>query len=356
MKGLRCTGYLAMFLPAALLMAGATAGLAWLLPIAYFVAFPLLRMVFGSQPEGEQSDWTASEVFILDWLPRIFVFGFAATMFWTLSQVALLAGSITTSGVGFMVSVLVMCGLASCVAHDLAHRESRWDRRGANLICALAGYPFFVFEHLDHHGHTRDTARAHCARLDESVWSYVTRRFLKAPGQAIAMSRTISKAGHASVLDGVAPYVSLSVVCWVAFAAAGGWFGAALYALLVVGVPFLLNTITYIQHWGLGDDNPHIPNEVRQIGWDDDCRFEAWMILGISFHEHHHRQPRLPYYRYGPTRGAPKLPAEYAIMVLICFVPSLWRRVMLPVIAAWQADPLALRSAGRGIYSRPVPR
>ena len=356
MKDIRCAGYLAMFLPGALLITGAAVGLAWLLPIAYFVGFPLLRMIFGSQPDGGQSDWAAWEVIILDWMPRLFIFAFSATMIWTLGQVELLAGSLTLSSVGFMVSVLVMCGLASCVAHDLAHRESRWDRRGASLICAVAGYPFFVFEHLDHHRHSRDTASAHCARLDESVWAYVTRRFLKAPGQAITMSRTISSAGKASVLDGVAPYIALSVVCWIAFAAAGGWYGAALYALLVIGVPFLLNTITYIQHWGLGDDNPHIPSQVRQIGWDDDCRFEAWMILGISFHEQHHQQPRLPYYRYGPTRGAPKLPAEYAIMVLICFIPALWRRVMRPVLAAWQANPQALRSAGRGIYSRSVVR
>lgn len=60
---------------------------------------------------------------------------------------------------------------------------------------------------------------------------------------------------------------------WVAFGLAGGVYGALLYLLLVMGVPFLMNAITYIQHWGLGDDGP---GGDQPLG-DDQCSTTAAM-------------------------------------------------------------------------------
>jgi alkane 1-monooxygenase len=355
LKHFRSAGYLAMLLPVALLFFGHAIGFDWLLPLCYFVAFPLLRTVFGSSPEGNVTDWASWERSILDWLPRFYLVTFLASMLWALQQAASNSDALSSNSVGFMVSVLVMCGLGACVAHDLLHRVSRWDRRAANLISAVAGYPFFAFEHLAHHLHSRHTESAHCARTSENVWEFTARRFLKAPGQALAMSREVwNQARRPSALDSVWLYIAITCATWIAFAAVAGWYGFALFALLVVGVPFLLNTITFIQHWGLGDDSPVVAQSVAQVAWDDDCRLESWMILGISFHEQHHLSPRLPYYHYAPTVGAPKLPAEYAIMVLISFIPSLWRHVMHPVLAAWKVNPTSLRSAGRGLYA-PTP-
>lgn len=57
---------------------------------------------------------------------------------------------------------------------------------------AIAEYPFFMFEHLAHHVHARETASAQCPRYDENVWAYVLRCGLVAPMQGVRFSRGAS--------------------------------------------------------------------------------------------------------------------------------------------------------------------
>ena len=326
-----------MFVPIVLLIVGRWTDFDWLLAGAYFIAFPMLRAVFGSAADGAVTDWSDGERAFLNLLPRLFGGVLLITFAWILWTISSVLHEFSVESIGFMVSSLVMSGLAACVAHDLAHRSGPWDRRSAHLISALVGYPFFIFEHLEHHKESKATDSANCPRVDESVWSYTGRRFMVVPSQVFQRALAAS-ASSASTLDRVWVYLCVTVAAWAAFIVAGGWYGAVFYGLLVVGVPFLLNTITYIQHWGLGDDGPIGQSPDEQIGWDDGCRFQSWMILNISFHRSHHASPSAPYYTYGPSASAPKLPAEYALMVMVCFVPALWRRVMTPGLIRWRAS------------------
>jgi len=157
--------------------------------------------------------------------------------------------------------------------------------------------------------------------------------------QAVKFSSAMHKAGQApSVLDRVWLYVGVSCGVAALFVWAGGVYRLVTYVLMSVGVPFLLNTVTYVQHWGLGSDGPAASLKARDLAWDEDSKLQSWIILGINFHQQHHNNSRQAYYTYGATQGAPKLPADYALMVLACFVPALWRRIMDPVLLRWVAS------------------
>lgn len=334
MSALRVIGFATIYLPPCLLVLGRASGQDWLLPAFFFAGLPVLTILFGSV-RGRGSDVGPLAQLALLWMPRLYVVLFVATLYWTLSVLSAGAPSSTISRVFFPIALLVMCGLASCVAHDLLHRSGKGDRLGAHLVAALAGYPFFVYEHLRHHAAPRDTASANCPRHSECVWTYAWRRFWVVPAQSFELSRTLHRAGRGSIVDWLPLWILVSSGTAVAFSVVGGAYGLMCYGMLVVGVPFLLNTVTYIQHWGLGDDNPHIPAGTRQIGWDDATRLQSWLILGISFHDEHHANPGQAYYTYAPSGSAPRLPSEYALMVLACFVPSLWRRLMVPQLDRW---------------------
>ena len=340
MKSIRALGYTAIFLPPTLLAVGDALQFYLLLPLCFFVVFPILRLAAGSVLPGENADWSDSERKLLDSLPRIYALLFVVTMAWVLFVVGFQRPHSFSERTQFVVATLVLGGLAECVAHDLGHRRGTWDRRAAHLISAVAGYPFFIFEHWAHHAHARDTMSAHCPHVTENVWAYAVRRAWMAPMRAVRLNANLARnGGNHSILDDLRFYVAMTAVLWGAFALVGSLYGFCLYAVLIVGVPFLLNTITYIQHWGLGDDSPAAKLDgVSQVGWDDTARFQSWLILGISFHHQHHQDAGRPYYTYGPTVGAPALPAEYAILVPLCFAPPLWRRVMKPVLLAWASS------------------
>jgi fatty acid desaturase len=342
---MRALGFSAIFLPPLLLVAGRVVEFDWLLPLFFFVGIPALRPIFGSLPEGGIRDWTDRERRVLELMPRLYVIPLALVVsfcLWTLNNGL---DKYPLQQIGFALAMLVLGGVASCVAHDLMHRRREVDRILARLIMSLVFYPFFVDEHLEHHQLSRDTDSAHCPRNDESFWTFVFRRGFTAPLLAwLSASRRRGSIGQSLWL-----YLSLTLLLTAAFVVAGGWYGLGLAALLFFGVPLLLNGITYIQHWGLGDDTNTLTG---QGGWDEDSVFQNWLILGISSHMQHHQTPALAYYEYGPSRASPRLPADYAVMFILAMVPPLWRLVMEPRCKAWSTKPELLVSPGRNVYAR----
>jgi alkane 1-monooxygenase len=333
-------GYTLIFAPLVLLVVGSETHSNYLLPAFFFLGLPALRLLFGSPKEGGYRDWRPWQRRVLAWIPRLYVAAFLATIAWAFTGHPTDPSSSTGDRLLFAISLLVMCGLASCVAHELSHRSNRWDRRLALVTTAVAGYPFFVYEHGAHHLDPRSTDRSNCPRRDESVWRYCARRMFHAPVLAFEACARRRRSGRTSTwLDSQWLYLVLTILIWIGVTARGGEEGALTYGLLVLGVPFLLNAITYIQHWGLGREGADATGGAEQIGWDETSRVQAWLILGISFHDQHHREPGRPYFEYGPTHGAPRLPADYAVMFLLCLVPPLWSAVMDRHVDAWEKAP-----------------
>ncbi|MCO5122381.1 MAG: fatty acid desaturase, partial [Rhizobacter sp.] len=144
-------------------------------------------------------------------------------------------------------------------------------------------------------------------------------------------------------------YTRIALMCtaltWIGFTAIAGAPGMYLYLAATLGVVFGVQLITYIQHWGLGDDS--IPGRIAYgRGWEDDCRFQAWVTLSLSLHDQHHRDSRRPFYRIGPSPDSPRLPAGYVLLMFASLVPPVWRRVMATPHQYWLASPASPLSAG----------
>ena len=132
------------------------------------------------------------------------------------------------------------------------------------------------------------------------------------------------------------------------FTLAGGWAGLTVYLCAAAVVTLGMQITTYLQHWGLGDElNSEV--EQRQHGWEDDCKFQAWVTMHISFHESHHLKPQLPFYRVPLALDSPRLPAGYVVLLFVCCFPNLWRRLMTPALTRWQEQPLSPLSPGHAL-------
>lgn len=210
--------------------------------------------------------------------------------------------------VGFGFSLWMTLLFATCVAHELIHRRDKRQAMLGHLLGGICGYPALGIEHLAHHGRPGDTARAEYPLRSESVWQFASRR-LRRVGEEMFGRRAPVWNRRSQALGLVRTRAALvaTALTWLAFAAIGGWSGAVLYLFMMVGVAFGVQLITYIQHWGLGDDS--IPDRIGfGRGWEEDCRFQAWITLSISLHDEHHRDSRRrsTAWRWHPTlRGCP---------------------------------------------------
>lgn len=181
----------------------------------------------------------------------------------------------------------------------------------------------------------------------ESLWRFAGRRSWRITRELLGPAAPTWSL-HVQSPNQVRARVALLVTAltWMSFAAIAGATGASLYLALMLGVGFGVQLITYIQHWALGDDS--IPDRVAYgRGWEEDCRFQAWVTLSISLHDQHHRDSRRPYYRLDLSSDSPRLPAGYVLLMVASLVPWVWRKVMAPAYSHWLAAPSSPFSSGR---------
>ena len=353
------SGYAVIFAAPGLLILGGTIHHPALAFATVLLLFPLARPVFGEWPK-EAILWREPLATALDWLPVAYAIALLAAIVRLLVQLEQGSVRTATDAFGLGLSLWITFLLATCPAHELIHRRSSWEARVGRWLGAICGYPLLGAEHLAHHARRGDTESAEWPRLNESMWAFSLRRIRRLFGRrnlhtAFARRRTRSRRVGAGLME----TATVTAITWLAFAVAGGWGGFLVYLGVFIGVTIGYQAITYLQHWGLGIDSVQDGAEVA-YGWEDACRFQAWLTMNVSFHLSHHRESRRSYYRLELTPGSPRQPASYVVLLVLSMVPPLWRKLMLPVLAQWKSRPLEAVVPGRrltcfGLHDVPGP-
>lgn len=319
--------------------------------------FPLARSIFGAFRGSADTDWHPVARRLLDHLPHAYVVVLLLVLGIVLWK---LRGDVLTiaTSLQWILSLWVVLMLATCVAHELLHRKDRFERILGHALTGTAGYPILGYEHLRHHRLRGSTSEAEWPKLSDSVWTFGGRRLGRLASETVGRRGTAWFGSSASpTVRGLRVGLTATMLTCAAFGAAGGWAGATVYALTALFVAGGVQLVTYMQHWGLGDD--HLPDSrSRDLAWEDDCRFEAWLTMSMSVHQTHHFDAGRPYYSLAPTPGSPRVPTGYVLLMFAALVPAVWRRTMRPALDYWMAHPDASPSAGRRIlcataYRRP---
>lgn len=345
---LRAAGYLAILIAPALLALSAWIDEPFLLAGLVMLVFPLARMVFGAVDDSAPRVWDERIGMALDRLPWLYsaaLIGSLAVLLWRLPT----SDSTLAAGLGWTLSLWLTFTFATCVAHELLHRSGRADRTLGHLLAGFVGYPILGYEHSRHHRMPGNTAAAEWPRVDETVWRFAMRRLRFETSEALGRrGLAIAGAPNSPVVRNLRLALMATVITLAAFVLTAGWTGAVIYLATIALVGFSVQIVTYMQHWGLGDDNLD-DARTRGVAWDSDCRFQAWVTMSLSLHQGHHRSDTLPYYRIAIASDSPRLPAGYVLLLFAAVVPPLWRRVMSPALAYWRAHPLAPISSGRSV-------
>jgi alkane 1-monooxygenase len=99
----------------------------------------------------------------------------------------------------------------------------------------------------------------------------------------------------------------------------------------------LLEVVNYLEHYGL-------LRQKREDGRYERCRPEhSWnsnnvasnvLLYHLQRHSDHHANPTRRYQALRHVEEAPQLPTGYAGMIVLAWIPPLWRRVMDPRLVA----------------------
>ena len=246
---------------------------------------------------------------------------------------------------GFILSVGTSSGsIGIVIAHELGHHVNKWDRLLSRALLVSVCYMHFYVEHnRGHHSHVATPEDGASARYGENLYAFLPRTLAMSWHHAWQLEQErLAKSGIGAwslrnpMLWCVIWPLSLATALGLGFGAAavGYYFLQAFIAVV------LLEAVNYIEHYGL--ERRLLADGSREKvsvahSWNSSQRLSGYFLFNLTRHSHHHIQAQRHYQALAHEEASPQMPAGYAGMLVLAFLPPLWGRVMHPRLAAWRA-------------------
>ncbi|HEV7933795.1 MAG TPA: alkane 1-monooxygenase [Actinomadura sp.] len=264
----------------------------------------------------------------------------AACALWTLG------GLSVADKVGLAFTVGAVGGIGINTAHELGHKKDSLERWLSKIALAQTAYGHFYIEHnRGHHVRVATPEDPASSRLGESFWRFLPRSVWGSfrSGWHLEKAR-LERVGkgpwtfHNDVLNAWA----MTLVLFGALLAA---FGPGILPYLLLQAVFgfsLLEVVNYLEHYGLLRQKAAGGRYERctpQHSWNSNNIASNVLLYHLQRHSDHHANPTRRYQALRHFDEAPELPSGYATMIVLAYVPPLWRRVMdKRVLAHYDGD------------------
>ncbi len=316
-----------------------------LLPIAFLlVVAPLLDLLTGWQDnvQFEKNDFSPVAAFFLRWNTRLYAVLYMAGVIY----VAMSLHHFNPTEIALLVvASSLLGGIGFAAAHELLHAKEKADQILQRIVTSFLFYPHYKLIHIrSHHVHAGTDHDENTAWFNESVYSYIFRTI---PGSMVRCwqmeARTFSKEnpGLRGILQNKMYWYALGQVALLAglYLLAGPW-GLLFYLAQIVGAHIVLESVNYIQHYGLMREqhNGEYEKTGPEHSWDTYHFFSSYVTFRVGHHSYHHLAVK-PYHLLAPEPEAPKLPVGYFWAIAMVFLPPWWRHVINPRLK--DAQPVA---------------
>jgi alkane 1-monooxygenase len=306
------------------------------LPLAYaWVIIPLLELALpanaGNLSGAEEELARKSRLY--DWMLYLIVplqYGALGLFLYAVTRggwsVGDLAGKTLVMG--------LLCGTFGInVGHELGHRKNRVERFLAKMLLLSSLYMHFYIEH--NKGHHRSVATPEdpsSARLGEPVYAFWVRSIAGSYRSAWEIAgRDAARAGRGVLHNEMLLFQLVQAVFLAAvFSMAGGW-GLLLFVAAALEGILLLETVNYIEHYGLRRraTGSGLYERARAVhSWNSNHVIGRVMLFELSRHSDHHYLASRKYQVLRHHVDAPQMPTGYPGMMLLSLVPPAWFRVM----------------------------
>lgn len=220
-------------------------------------------------------------------------------------------------------------------AHELGHRNNKFEVFLSKLLLMSALYMHFYIEHnRGHHKNVATPLDPSTARKGETVYAYYFRSvfggYLSAWRLAAVKMR---KEGNAifSFKNEMIQFhlIQLAFVSFI-FVLFGLIGVLTFLAVVIIGIS-VLETINYVEHYGLEremDDQGRYEKVKPWHSWNSDHILGRIMLLELTRHSDHHYKASRKYPTLRHLATSPELPLGYPGSMVLAWFPPLWFKVM----------------------------
>ena len=231
------------------------------------------------------------------------------------------------------------------VAHEIFHKRGNFHRISGTLTMFKNLYMHFFIEHnYGHHKNVGTFNDPATSRLGESIYHFLPRTIIGSYKGAwnIEKRRLVKILGHKThwvpqnkMILFTLSYMFLVVLVFKTFHLKG----LIIYFSMVLISIFTLETINYIEHYGLVREQI-APNEYEKVNithsWNAPQRFSNYVLFKLQRHSDHHENSFKPYQVLSSKDESPMLPHGYMWCLIVSYFPWVWFRTMNRVLLAWK--------------------
>jgi len=313
----------------------------FLLPILFLlVIVPLLDLLTGWQDNAhfDKNNFSPAETSLLQWNTRLYALLYMGAV--TCLAITIHRYNAFETGLIIVFSSL-MGGICFAAAHELLHAKANLDQILQRITTSFLFYPHYKLIHVrSHHVHAGTAEDENTAWLNESIYAYIYRTI---PGSMIRSwhleaRRCVNGArftGRNIIQNKMFSYALGQLALLLILYFVSGLAGLLFYLAQIIGAHIVLESVNYIQHYGLLRQQHE--GEYEKTGaehsWDTYHFFSSYVTFRVGHHSYHHLAVK-PYYLLATEPQAPKLPAGYFWSIAMVLLPLWWRRVINPRLKA----------------------
>ncbi len=238
--------------------------------------------------------------------------------------------------VGLTISVgIAVGGNGINVAHELGHRQTRWEKTMAKILLLPALYMHFYIEHnYGHHLHAATQEDPASARYNQTVYSFWFTSMFRQYGSAWKIQLDLLKRANKpffSIKNDMFYYTLIQLL----YIGLVGYFLGLFAAGIAIGIgitsAILLETINYIEHYGLRRSktkNGRYERVTEIHSWNSNHIMGRVILYELTRHSDHHYKSTKKYQTLEYHDVSPQMPFGYPTSMLLSLVPPLWFAIM----------------------------
>ena len=238
--------------------------------------------------------------------------------------------------VGITFGMGILCGSQGInVAHELGHRNNKWEQFLSKSLLLTSLYMHFFIEH--NRGHHKNVSTPHdpaTARYGESLYAFWFRSVKDSWFSAWELeAQRLEKQGE-KIYTWKNEMLRFQIIQLLFVVFIGIVFGGKTLVFFVMAATMgflLLETVNYVEHYGLmrKEIQPNIYERVMpHHSWNSNHSLGRILLYELTRHSDHHYLASRKYPVLRHFDQAPQLPSGYPAMMLLALIPPLWFSVM----------------------------
>lgn len=237
---------------------------------------------------------------------------------------------------GVVFSIGIILGTSGInVAHELGHRANKLSQIAAKLLLLPCLYTHFTIEHnRGHHLYVATPDDPATSRKNEWIYFFWVRSIVNSYINAWELeNKRVKSFGTLSAMirNEMMLNTTLTTIYLLIVYANAGVFGLLCAIGIAIISILLLETINYIEHYGLARkklDNGRYEMTTELHSWNSEHQIGRILLYELTRHSDHHYKSNKPYQTLVYHEESPQLPFGYPGSMLLSLIPPIWFKIM----------------------------